>query len=179
MDFQMKKNDDHLHTPDKRLAAVCGLFCPACHVYIGTKEDPERLKALSLRSNRPLDELHCDGCRSERRCFYCKTKCFVSKCAATKKVDFCGECAEYPCKDLKAFQAEMPHRIELWKSHERIKDVGWEKWYAEMIEHYSCPQCHTINSAYDLKCRKCGREPSCAYVRLHKDEITRHMAKLK
>jgi hypothetical protein len=26
--------------PQKRLAAVCGLLCPACPVFIGTKEDP-------------------------------------------------------------------------------------------------------------------------------------------
>jgi ribosomal protein L40E len=94
-------------------------------------------------------------------------------------VEFCGECAEYPCQDLKAFQSEMPHRIELWKSQERIREVGYEKWYAEMTEHYSCKKCRTLNSAYDLRCRKCGEEPGCEYVRLHKDEILRHLAKLE
>jgi len=164
---------------DKKLAAVCGLFCPACHVFIGTKEDPERLKVMAGRLQRPLEEMQCNGCRSEKRCFYCESKCIMTKCAAAKGVDFCGECAEYPCKDLKAFQAEMPHRIELWKSQERIKEVGWEKWYSEMIEHYSCPACRTLNSAYDIACRKCGSTPGCAYVRLHKDEIMMHLAKRK
>jgi Protein of unknown function (DUF3795) len=164
---------------DKKLAAVCGLFCPACHVFIGTKEDPERLKAMARRLQRPLEEMQCKGCRSEKRCFYCETKCTMAKCAAAKRVDFCGECAEYPCTDLKAFQAEMPHRIELWKSQARIKEVGYEKWYGEMIEHYSCKKCGTINSAYDVACRKCGSTPSCAYGGLHKDEIMRHMAKGK
>lgn len=32
--------------PDKRLAAVRGLFCPECRFYIGTEEDPKRLKAM-------------------------------------------------------------------------------------------------------------------------------------
>lgn len=164
---------------DKKLAAVCGLFCPACHVFIGTKEDPERLKAMARQVQRPLDEMQCNGCRSAKRCYYCETKCTMAKCATAKGVDFCGECVEYPCKDLKAFQAEMPHRIELWKSQARIKEVGYEKWYAEMIEHYSCSQCHTLNSAYDIACRKCGTTPSCAYVSLHKDEIMRHLAKGK
>lgn len=63
---------------------------------------------------------------------------------------------------------KMPHRIELWKSQERIKEVGYEKWYAEMIEHYSCTECHTLNSAYDIACRKCGRTPSCNYVNLQR-----------
>ncbi len=164
---------------DKKLAAVCGLFCPACHVFIGTKEDPERLKVMAQRLQRPLGEMLCSGCRSEKRCFYCESKCKMSKCATAKGVDFCGECPEYPCKDLKAFQAEMPHRIELWKSQERIKEAGYEKWYAEMVEHYSCKNCGTLNSAYDMACRKCGTTPSCEYVRLHKDVIMRHLAKLK
>ncbi len=165
--------------PDKRLAAVCGLFCPACHVFIGTKEDPARLAMMARRFQRPLEEMQCNGCRSEKRCFYCRDKCTMSRCAAAKGIEFCGECAEYPCKELKAFQAELPHRIELWKAQARIKEDGYEKWYVEMIEHYSCPKCGTLNSAYDIACRKCGTTPSCAYVGLHKDEIMRHMAKLK
>ena len=167
------------HTPDKRLAAVCGLFCPACSILIGTREDPQRLEILARRFQLPVEKLQCNGCRSEKRCFYCESKCIMTACAAAKGVDFCGECAEYPCKELTAFQAAMPHRIELWRSQSRIKEVGYERWYTEMIEHYSCSQCETLNSAYDIACRKCGSTPSCAYVGLHKDEIMRHMAKLK
>lgn len=103
----------------------------------------------------------------------------MAKCAGEKGVDFCGSCPDYPCSNLKLFQAEMPHRIELWKSQERISEAGYEKWYAEMIQHYSCPDCRTLNSAYDLQCRKCGREPSCEYVRVHKNEIMNHPTRIK
>ena len=164
---------------DKNLAAVCGLFCPACHVFIGTHEEPARLAAMAGRFQRTVEQLHCNGCRSDKRCFYCETMCFMAKCAAGKGVDFCGACADYPCAGLKEFQALAPHRIELWKSQARIKEVGYETWYAEMIEHYSCPTCRTVNSAYDLKCRKCGHDPSCEYVRIHQDEIKKHLAKMK
>ena len=172
----MEETSESIRTPDKRLAAVCGLFCPACGVFIGTREDPGRLAKLAQRLGKSIKEMQCNGCRSDRRCFYCESKCTMAKCAATKGVDFCGECAEYPCQDLKAFQAELPHRIELWKSQERIKEVGYEKWYTEMIEHYSCPKCRTINSAYDLKCRTCGEEPSCAYVSRHRKAIEQFLA---
>ncbi len=160
---------------DKKLAAVCGLFCPACTIFIGTREDHERLKVLAEHAHKPVEELRCDGCRSEKRCYYCRERCKMGKCASEKGVDFCGECNEYPCEDLRAFQAAMPHRIELWKSQERIKEVGYEKWYREMIEHYSCLKCGTINSAYDLKCRNCGGEPSCEYVSRHKQAIIRQL----
>jgi Protein of unknown function (DUF3795) len=175
----MKNTHESMHVPNKQLAAVCGLFCPACHVFIGTQYDPDRLRVMALRFQRSFEELKCNGCQSEKRCFYCESKCTMSKCAAARRVDFCGECAEYPCKDLKAFQAEMPHRIELWKAQARIKEVGYEKWYAEMVKHYSCKKCGTLNSAYDLKCRKCGKDPGNEYVRLHKDAIMRHLARSK
>ncbi len=57
----------------------------------------------------------------------------------------------------------MPHRLELWESHERIKAVGCEAWF---------------NSAYDVKCRKCGTTPSCNYVRLHGSEMSKMMSKM-
>jgi len=163
--------------PDKTLAAVCGLFCPACQVFIGTREDPAKLAVMAQRFQKPLEELQCSGCRSAKRCFYCETVCFMTKCAAGKGVEFCGDCRDYPCKGLQEFQALAPHRVELWKSHARRKEVGLETWYAEMIEHYSCKKCGTINSAYDVKCRKCGSDPSCEYVRLHRSEIEKHLMK--
>ncbi|MGD0885357.1 MAG: DUF3795 domain-containing protein [Thermodesulfovibrionales bacterium] len=171
----MSMQRENLKIPDKRLAAVCGLFCPACGIFIGTREDPERLKVIAERVQRPVEELQCDGCRSGKRCFYCRERCKMGQCAYERGVDFCGGCHEYPCEELKTFQAEMPHRIELWKSQERIKEVGYEQWYAEMIEHYSCPVCETFNSANDLKCRKCGAEPSCAYVAKHRQAIEQYL----
>lgn len=171
----MNAQRKNLLAPDKRLAAVCGLFCPACTVFIGTREDPERLETIAGRVQKPVEELQCNGCRSEKRCFYCRERCKMGQCAQERGVDFCGECNEYPCGILKTFQAEAPHRIELWKSQERIKEVGYEKWYREMIDHYSCPGCHTLNSAYDLKCRNCGKEPSCDYVSQHKHVIEQYL----
>ncbi len=175
----MKKETKKSYETDKKLAAVCGLFCPACHVFIATREDPAKLAMLAQRYQRPLEEMQCNGCRSSKRCFYCETKCFMAACAAEKGVEFCADCADYPCKGLQEFQAKAPHRIELWKSQTRIKEAGYETWYGEMIEHYSCPKCGTINSAYDLKCRMCGNDPSCAYVELHRTEIHRHLAERK
>jgi len=114
-----------------RSAAICGLFCPSCTVYIGTKESPERLVGIAERVQQPVEKLLCHGCRSEKRSYYCESLCTMYKCAADKGIDFCGECPEYSCEDLKVFQAAIPHRIELWKSQERIKEAGYEKWFAE------------------------------------------------
>ena len=171
----MEKRNENTRAPDKQLAAVCGLFCPSCTLYIGTYDDPARLQWLAGRFGCPVDELACHGCRSDKRAYYCEETCTFVSCAAEKGIDFCGECAEYPCEPLKAFQTEMPHRIELWEHHQRIREVGFEQWFTEMRDRYACPECQTINSAYDIACRSCGTTPSCAYVSAHQEDITAFM----
>ena len=111
-------------------------------LFIGTHEDPRRLEIMAAAFNQPVESLKCDGCRAERRNFYCSS-CKLILCASEKGLDFCGQCSEYPCEELKAFQSILPHRLELWQSLARIKEVGWEHWYGEMFDHYSCPQCGT------------------------------------
>jgi hypothetical protein len=155
---------------DKRLAAVCGLYCEACSLFIATREDPARLKALAERFQISEEEARCYGCRSAKRTPYCE-KCKMFSCAAERGIDFCVECQDYPCDDLKRFQSERPHRIELWDNLAQIRAMGYEQWLKDIRERYACPRCRSINSAYDPKCRKCGEEPSCHYVADHKAEI--------
>jgi hypothetical protein len=152
-------------TPDKSLVSVCGLFCPACGIYYSTQENNvENLKKIAIRINVPFEEIRCNGCRTEVITAYCKN-CFMKKCAAEKGIDFCGECNEYPCTELKEFQSKLPHRAELWKSQERIKEIGWENWFNEMIDYFSCNECESLNGWYDFKCRECGTIPGNDFVK--------------
>ena len=173
----MQAKDDHPGEADKKLAAVCGLYCEVCSLFIATKEDPERLKGIAARYQVSEEAVTCYGCRSEKRGPYC-TECRMWVCAARQGIDFCIECQEYPCDHLVQFQSERPHRIELRDDLERIGAVGYEEWLKEASDNYTCPRCGSINSAYDLKCRKCGEEPSCAYVAKHKGEIERFLKTL-
>lgn len=162
--------------PDKKLAAVCGLFCKGCTLYIATTEDSERLKFIADMYETTEEEISCYGCGSDKRGPYCQT-CKMIVCAKEKGVEFCSLCDEYPCDHLKEFQKAAPHRIELWEDLERLKEVGYEKWYEEKIIQYSCSECKTVNSAYDLKCRKCGSEPSNQYVAEHAAAVKAHISK--
>ncbi|MBI1921680.1 MAG: DUF3795 domain-containing protein [Geobacter sp.] len=173
----MKTKEGQSGESGGKFAAVCGLYCEACSLYIGTTEDPERLKRLAARFGFSEEAAKCHGCRSEKRFPHCGN-CRMSACAAERGIDFCSECEEYPCGHLKEFQAERPHRIELWDDLDRIKAVGQEQWLREIRERYACPRCGAINSAYDLKCRKCGEEPSCGYVARHGEAIAQFLAKL-
>lgn len=170
----MQKELDSIRESDKKMAAVCGLYCEACSWFFSTTEDPGRLKRLSALRNWSEEESKCYGCRSEQRLPYCE-KCRMFACAADRGIDFCSECEEYPCNDLKQFQSAMPHRIELWDNLDRIKAVGYKQWLKEIKENYSCAQCQTLNSTYDPKCRKCGQEPSCNYVAKHKQAIEQYL----
>ena len=157
--------------PDKTLVSVCGLFCASCGIYNATcQDDTETLKRIADRMKVPYDEIRCEGCRSQTRTAYCKN-CFMQQCAASKKIDFCGECAEYPCPELKDFQSKMPHRAELWKSQQRIKEVGWENWYGEMLQHFTCSQCGSLNGWYDITCRVCGHVPGSTFAQNNMDAL--------
>jgi hypothetical protein len=166
----MLKNENISRKSDKKLAAVCGLYCEACTIFIATNEDPARLKALAALFQVSEEALKCGGCRSDKRTPYCE-QCKMFACAAERGLDFCIECTEYPCNELKQFQSEAPHRLELWEDLERIKAIGYKQWLNEVGKKYTCSHCQSINSAYDLKCRKCGQEPSCGYVAKHKQSI--------
>jgi len=61
----------------------------------------------------------------------------MSVCAAAKGFDFCGECGEYPCEDLRQLQVVGAHRLELWQAQDRIREAGFERWYGEMAARYS------------------------------------------
>jgi ribosomal protein L40E len=156
------------------LAATCGLLCSACSVYIATKEDSVRLKRISQRFGIPEEEVRCFGCGSGKRFGPCSV-CSFSPCAKGKGLAFCSECESFPCKELKDFQAALPHRLDLWEDLEQAKHMKDAEWVAKVQQKYTCSRCGTINSAYDLSCRKCGQIPSCDFVERHMEALKKHL----
>lgn len=159
------------------VAAVCGLFCEACTIFIGSHEDPTRLAAFAARQGWSVDDAYCDGCRAEKRTSYCRD-CDLFACAERRGHAFCGECDDYPCSELESFRAERPHRAEIFENLARIGEVGAESWLAEARERYACPACGTLNSAYDLKCRACGHDPANQFVAAHREAIVERLSQL-
>jgi hypothetical protein len=158
-------------------AAVCGLYCEACSVFIATHEDPARLAALAGRWGQTVEDSYCDGCRAERRTTYCRS-CDLFACAARRGYAFCGECDDYACSKLDEFRRDKPHRAEIFDNLKRIGEIGADAWLAEVRGRYACPSCDTLNSAYDLKCRACGHEPSNDYVAAHREAIVERLSQL-
>jgi len=160
------------------LVSLCGLYCGSCGIYLATEEnDTEKLLQYAIVLNQSFSETFCDGCRADRKSAHCSCMCSFIKCTSERGIEFCGACPEFPCKELTDFQSKMPHRVEIMESQNRLKEIGWEQWLIEMKENYSCPQCNSVNTAYDIACRKCGYAPGSKFVNRHKNMIDKHLSK--
>ncbi len=158
--------------PNKSLAGVCGVFCNACAIYQYTQQNNEAaLNLIAQRMNVPQDAIRCTGCRTSTKTAYC-SNCHMIRCASGKGLEFCGECPDFPCKELEDFKSKMPHRVEIYESLERIKQAGWETWYTEMMEHFTCPGCHKINGWYDIQCKSCSHDPGSPFANKHREVLS-------
>ncbi len=137
----------------KRILAPCGLNCMKCQAYFegDIKRHATELKRLlgsfdtfaerfsrflAVFKNYPafkellaqFSEGNCKGCR-QGDCKY--PNCGVAKCSKGKGVDFCFQCAEFPCSKSN-FDPNLHSR---WiKMNRRMKEVGVEAYFEETKE---------------------------------------------
>ena len=132
----------------------CGLHCGKCFAFAEgeicklSRELKEKLGAFDVYAERfsslieepiflkypdfkemlnLLSQGKCKGCRKEK-CMLFKG-CNVKECSETKKVDFCFQCAEFPC-DNTGFDEHLKKR---WESiNDRMKECGVEAYYNEI-----------------------------------------------
>ena len=165
-----KRSDEAAPSAADAPAGACGLYCGVCGVYLATREDPERLAHIAGMIGQTVEETSCDGCGSPNLTKYCLT-CRLVACAHERGHEFCVECSDFPCSDLEAFGKEWPHRAEILPNLRRIAEIGCDRWAQEVLARHACPECGTVNSAYFVKCRRCGHEPSCDFVSEHLEEV--------
>lgn len=95
---------DALLKPYRGLVPPCGVYCGGCPVYI--------------RQRKP-----CPGAEKSRRCE--SKNCRFYLCTRAKKVDFCHQCPEYPCKSFKAFARSWTKYGQDFLANQRLlKDAG-------------------------------------------------------
>ncbi|BFR49391.1 DUF3795 domain-containing protein [Nitratidesulfovibrio sp. HK-II] len=137
------------------LVAPCGLDCSRCvncsegqiaaHAkairdILGPNFAPfaERLAAMNpalaeypafARVLDALAEGTCPGCKTERRT--CLPTCKVAGCAAARGLDFCADCADYPCVDT-----GLPPRLEQkWRAcNDHIRAAGRDAFLRALAE---------------------------------------------
>lgn len=93
--------------------SYCGLNCATCPSFIATQNNDNALRKKTasfysdlFRLDYTAEDINCDGCLSEsgRLIHYCKA-CKIRNCCREKNLNNCGACPDYPCNQLKKFQA--------------------------------------------------------------------------
>ena len=124
--------------------AYCGVYCPNCGERCTL---PERASALTdgmkegeydewahgLEGfttfwkflNGMVDQQEVKSCRNEN-CGY--PPCGIRKCAKSRGVDVCPQCADYPCEMIQVFSNSEPTLIF---DGTRMKAIGLPQWINE------------------------------------------------
>ncbi|MBQ4048489.1 MAG: DUF3795 domain-containing protein [Clostridia bacterium] len=96
--------------------SVCGHDCSRCITYLATIHNDEGLRARAQEFYRtemgqafPLSELICCGCRSEAVFSFCRSCPFVV-CAASRGVETCTACADFPCAAIRTYQEKYVNK---------------------------------------------------------------------
>lgn len=74
-----------------------------------------------------LTTVNCQGCRKEK-CKLFKT-CNVRPCSEKKQVDFCFQCADFPCDNTGFDEHLYKRHVEI---NEQMRQIGPEKYYSEI-----------------------------------------------
>lgn len=98
------------------LAAPCGIDCGVCELSLAGGR-PELVDILASKGI-PKEKLPCKGCRNvEGQCPVIAGRCETFACAVEHRVDFCFQCASFPCARLipAADRADvLPHNMKVF-----------------------------------------------------------------
>jgi len=122
------------------LVAPCGIDCGNCSLNM-SKDDPSVIDRLVARGI-PREKLPCPGCRSiGGDCPVISGKCETFACVQQKGVDYCYECADFPCSKLcpSSQRADvLPHNMKVFNlcTIERLGVEGFVKVSGDLERRY-------------------------------------------
>ena len=153
---------------NKDLMAPCGLYCGACGVYIATRDNNDKFKAImgNLFGTRP-EETECFGCMQpdppKKLYAYCKA-CPIRNCVTSKGYYSCHQCKEWPCDMIEEFPNAvgvrvMKRTIPIWRAKvaEHGDERGSVEWVRSECERYHCSSCGNPLFRGAESCRACKR----------------------
>ena len=95
-----------------------------CSIHLRTKEELDYWREKDV----DLDKIRCDGCRSDREGHHWSAKCEILQCCVDKKrLDFCSECDDFPCKIIEEWIGGMEHHMSAIERLGEMKGTGVEK----------------------------------------------------
>lgn len=119
--------------------APCGVNCFVCYVH--------------LKNKKP-----CNGCygiddNKPERCKQCKIK----QCVANKKIKYCFECNEFPCKSIKNLEKSYISRyfVSVLDNSQKVKDIGLIEFLANEKNKWNCSVCGGVITQHGNYCSEC------------------------
>ena len=131
---------------DINLAAPCGFYCGTCRHYLAQSKG--LLKEKHLKHG-------CKGCRTQNKnCSWIKKDCALIR---KNKIDFCFECVDFPCVNLKKLDLRhvQDDNVSLIDNLKQIKNKGLKIWLKEQEEKWKCPKCGGNLCVIDKECYDC------------------------
>jgi len=130
----------------RELAGACGLYCGACVFYRAYKDkDTALIHKLAAARNVRAEEIVCDGCLSSNYRLFVAAEsrdCAFKKCTAQKKVTWCFECDQFPCKTLNEFSRDgRAHHTAVIDNSTEMKSLGIDEWLKVQERRWQCPHC--------------------------------------
>lgn len=129
------------------LAGPCGFYCGTCRHYLA------RSKGLLEEKNLKHG---CKGCRLQTKiCAWVRRDCVLLR---KHHIDFCFECADFPCEKLRQFDRRhvRDDHISPIENLRRIQQLGAAGWLKEQEEMWRCPECGGNLCVIDRTCYDCG-----------------------
>jgi hypothetical protein len=128
---------------DLELIAPCGMNCGICLSFFG-------YTISGLKRKHP-----CEGCRArDKLCAFIKKKCDL---LSNKKVEYCFECKDFPCVNLKKLDKRYRTRfsMSMIENLEYMKKNGVKKFVEKERERWKCPKCNGVICVHDRRCYTC------------------------
>lgn len=131
---------------DSFLFAPCGMNCMVCSIH--------------LKNKNP-----CSGCRGDNvdKPDRCK-KCKIKNCAISNGLDYCYECIQFPCKNIKDLENSYKtrYKISLVANSECVKKNGLKLFMKHEGEEWLCG-CGGVISLHDRYCSECKKNMKMKY----------------
>jgi hypothetical protein len=126
------------------LIAPCGMNCAICIAYMG------------YHMNGSKKKVNCTGCRvRNKNCAFIMKRC---KYLPKKEIEFCFECKEFPCENLKKLDKKYrtKYNMSMVENLKFIKEHGMEKFLHQQEKRYRCPDCGGVICVHNKRCYGCA-----------------------
>jgi hypothetical protein len=134
---------------EEQLIAPCGMNCGVCANYLARKNDLNR---------QGFKRMYCEGCLPRgKSCLF-----MAGKCDKLGKglVRFCFECADFPCKRLKALDKRYreKYHMSMIENLKAIQENGIEDFMKRESEKWRCADCGEMICCHNGLCLSCQTE---------------------